>query len=437
MRRLVATWALALAACGPPPEYGAAVFAVGDVPEEVSTISVFVRESGRAEVVASATVTVPSTKISLGVPAEVPLDITAVARSDRPAPEVLGGTMPVYVGRTQRTVPLGTDPAVVGLDVQPGGGLTMRIEGVDEGGRQTLALLDEGAGRPLLVGVPTRGGRIAQALVEGRWRLVSRDDRWSVIGGEGLWIAKGVESRAVVQLRPTPAERPPEAPHALVVTLFDDEGPVRGWVRTSTRASSLSVQIEAVDATGAPVDAPPAEVSLRMRAAPEGVLGPGTTAAVGLPAVLGGWAASGSGRLHVFVRAQVGEATLTASAHLSVGGPGGAPRRLALELADPERVATGTRLLSALVDDQDRLAEAPGWTVDASGSDPWIYFPQGPTRAVSEPVALLEIARPSAPAGRRLEVRAVATSTAFTGTSTAALALPLSAPDGLGPGGGG
>lgn len=125
---------LLLAGCGAEPAVGTMVLAVGDVPEDVQTISVFVREVDSAALVATATLTVPTRRVSLGVPAEVPLELNAVARSEQPASEALGGRMPVYVARTVRTVPLGNEQYVAALDARPGGGLTVVLDGDPEAG---------------------------------------------------------------------------------------------------------------------------------------------------------------------------------------------------------------------------------------------------------------------------------------------------------------
>lgn len=431
-RSLALVGLVGVAACGEAPAHGRAVFAVGELPEDVATISVFVQEVGRASVVASATVSAPNRRVELGVPAERPLEITAVARSTQPAPAALGATMPVYVARTVRTVPLGSRPAAVALDARPGGGLTVRLVGPDQGGELPLVLEGPGGSSPRALGVPVRGGRVVSVLASGRWAMRVDDEGWALAGGEGLWVAKGVDTVARLALArraPAPGLDAPQALELAVESRGEVLGP--GPVPTSTAASTpLTVALTALDGRAAPLPVPPAEVVVRAWSVPPGRISPARLEASGLPARLGGWQASGVGRAHfeAWVTLTDGR-VLVASWHRNLGAAGGAPAALELELVDPERLVAGTRARAYLLDLEGRLAQASTWELDASASDGWVYLPDGPTARGRGPVAHLAVARPSGPRGVGAVLRAVATSTVFSGTSSAALTLPLALED--------
>ena len=70
------------AACAGEPGSPTATVSLGleGVPERVRSITLMVLRSDR--VVASATITPPSTRFELGVPAEVPLELRVVARTE-------------------------------------------------------------------------------------------------------------------------------------------------------------------------------------------------------------------------------------------------------------------------------------------------------------------------------------------------------------------
>ncbi len=429
-RRL--SWAHCLvvlsAGCGPGPEIATATFALGEVPESVESISVFVREVGRSEIVASSTLSAPQQTLSLGVPAEVPLQMTAVARSDRPAPLDLGGHMPIYVARTVRSVPLGNQPTQVQLNARPGGALTVLIDGLDEGGDVGLSLSSAAETLPLQSRLPIRGARLMRVLSEGRWQAQLADERWTLEGAQGLWAAPAFDTFARLRLRRASPVPGPEAPQALRITVLDEQdGPVLGPVQTSTLSPRrLKILIRAYDAAGAQVSVPPAEVQLQAQSVPQGLHSELPALGLGLPAEVTAWQVMGEGRVRLTARATFDSGrVLQASWHSNVGRAGRAPTRLTMQMHDPMNLVEGTHLRAVLLDEGGRLAAVGPWNLALEGSDPWAYFPDGLQAVVTGAVAEVPMARPSGPRGLSVVVRAVATSTTFRGTFTSTLTLPV------------
>ena len=416
------------AGCGPGPEIATATFALGEVPESVESISVFVQEVGRSEVVASSTLSAPKQTLSLGVPAEVPLQMTAVARSDRPAPLELGGHMPIYVARTVRTVPLGNQPTQVQLNARPGGALTLHIDGLDEGGDVGLSLSSAAETLPLQSRLPIRGTRLMQVLSEGRWQAQVADERWTLEGAQGLWAAPAFDTFARLRLRRASPAPGPEAPQSLRITVLDEQGrPILGPVQTSTLSPRrLKILIHAYDAAGGQVSVPPAEVQLQAQSVPQGLHSELPALGLGLPAQVTAWQVMGQGRVRLRARATFDSGrVLQASWHNNVGRAGHAPARLTMQMTDPESLIEGTHLRAVLLDEGGRLAAVGPWNLALEGSDPWAYFPDGQQAVVIGAVAEVPMARPSGPRGLSVVVRAVATSTTFRGTFTSTLTLPV------------
>jgi hypothetical protein len=419
--------ALLACACGAEPGVGTVVLAVGDVPDSVQTISVFVRRTRPELTVATATLAVPTRRVSLGVPAEVPLELNAVARSEEPASEALGGRMPVYVARTVRTVPLGSGVFGVSLDAHPGGGLVLVVDGPGVGGAIPLRLVGEADPRPITFAAQPHGAHLARALISGRWGLSSDDEAWVLPGGEGLWVAPGVETYARLALTPAPAPLAPGAPRGLRLQVLDASGaPVdRTAVSTASVAAPLTVVVEAVDEAGAPVAAPDAVLSVRARSTPGDLWSQASAEAAGLPARLLGWRLLGPGRITLEAQAELGDGRrLAVRWAANAGAPGGAPASLRLELAGAETLSTGAVLRADLLDAEGRFAAPAPVTVALDESDPWVFWPDGPALAGPGPNLAGPVARPSGPRGSPVVIRGVATSTAFPGTWTATVTLP-------------
>lgn len=414
------------AACGPEVGIGTATFALGEVPESVETISVFVRQAGRSEVVASSTLGASRSRFALGVPAEVPLEITAVARSDRPAPESLGGHMPIYVARTVRTVPLGNEATVIPLDARPGGALTVLVDGPDEGGDVRLRLRGAAESRVLQVRLPLRGTRFMRVLGEGRWSAESDDPNWELVGGQGLWAAPAVDTFARLRLQRVPAAVSLDAPQALAIEVRSQDRRVSSLVSTSTQGPTrLELVVRALDASGQEVPVPPALVSVRVTTVPVGLSSEFPALQGGLPLSFDAWTVQGVGRLHLEVQAVFNSGRILRSSwHANLGEVGGQAAQLLLEVADEAELVEGTALRALLLDSEGRLSIQGPWDLDAGESDAWAHFGQGASVRMTGPVATLALSRPSGPRGLGVVLRAVATSTAFSGTLTSTLTLP-------------
>lgn len=413
-----------LSACG-PLEVSTAIFAVGDLPPEVQSISIFVTEQD-SSLVASATITAPRSSIALGVPAEVALQMTAVARSGNPAHASLGGRMPIYVARSLRTVPLGNEAFVVDLQARPGGGLTVLLDGLQEDGDLGLQLEGTQPSRALEINASLRGTRFVRVLQTGTWSLTSQDRRWGIEGGAGLWVEPGVHTVARPQVVESQPVLPQGGPYFLEVEVRLGGDIVQDLIPTSSIApSELEVSVIAVDAVGTEV-ALEGAVELRAAGVPRDIVVGAEQSARGVPARFSGLAVSGLGRLYLEVRIQpaVGPA-LIASWHANVGLPGGSPVRLRLQVEDESRLMVGTRLRAELLDGAGRYAAAMPWRLDCSDSDPWAYFEDGAIVQIPGPVARLRLARPSGPLGLKVGLKAVVTSTVFEGTLTSSLSLPL------------
>ncbi len=427
MRALLVVLSGLMAGCGGLSEVSTAVFALGDLPPDVQSISLFIASSDSGQVVATATLAAPQSRVALGVPAEVALQMTAVARSQQPAHASLGGRMPVYVARSTRTVPLGNEAFIVELQARPAGGLTVLLEGPDEGG--DLELRFEGAqpSRDLLVSTRVKGTRFIRVLPTGVWSLQSESPGWVIEGGKGLWIEPGVHTLAHLQIVEEQPGLPVGEVHRLRIEVRSDDQVLGDLIATSSIGpSELEVSVVAVDALGIQVSLSDADVELLAVAVPTELLAQGETMHRGLPARFSGLSVSGVGRLRVVARAQLAEGpALYASWHANIGRPGGIPARLDLQVEDESRLVGGTRLEARLLDSAGHYAEAMSWRLDISQSDPWAYFEDGVLAQIQGPVGRVRLARPSGPLGLRVGLKAVVTSTVFEGTLTSSLALPL------------
>jgi hypothetical protein len=167
---ILGTALAALVACATEVELPTTTVALGldGVPERVQSITLLVLRSDR--VVASATITPPSTRFELGVPAEVPLELRVLARTERPAGRGLG-TCPAFVGSVVRSLPLSSEPITVGLTLEPAGVLGVDASFDPSLSGTTLRLEPDGrAGSPVLVPLTTLASSATLVLPRGRYR---------------------------------------------------------------------------------------------------------------------------------------------------------------------------------------------------------------------------------------------------------------------------
>lgn len=443
-----------LAACGPAegPAVETVVLTLEGIPERVRTLSVVVLEVETGEVVASATAAAPRTSFELGVPAEVPLELQVVARTDRPGPRAIGA-MPAYFGSTLRTIALDRERERVSLVLHPAGVLTLgtRVEpGVVEDEDQTLGVRLEREGsaarpRDLVLAPldPERWAPVRSLVLRTGWwsaRAFHHEDGPDVDpvvrSGRGLYVGREQESVAAIELVPEGPEPLPGDPVRLELALLDEAG--RSFEgRVATEASSnrpIAVRIVARDAAGREVRArvPRLEVSVAaeppelLRASPAG-----PPAAASLPLVVPGLAVRGTGTLVVRARATTERGALAeGDAAANLLGPGvvpGPPAAITLGIEEPARLTSGTWLTLDVLDAAGLYASAAG-LVDLSRSDPWAYLPDGSGTALAgadRGHLRRRILRPSGPRGLPVVVRATFTSTAAAGTLTSSVVLPL------------
>ena len=435
---------LLVAACGPgqATPWATVELGLGPVPAQVASLAGSVTDP-RGQVVASATVAAPHTRVALGVPAEIPLEVLVVARTNRPSPEA-GGTMPAYVGRTQREVPLGREPLVIALELVPAGLLTFQPSFGAEALADGVELRFSTAGRTTRpASVRFRRGDLPAAPVSlvlpagpiHAEVVASRSEAPPELSGaRGLYVAREQESLANLRLA-VPREPSPGAPVALRLGLSRD-GVLLGAldpVEISGRPVELELSIEALDDAGQVVAAPDLVVRLGQRTEPPGVLGLPLPAQVArLPARVG-LLPMQAGRLELTARAAAPDGTpLSAARMLNVLGPGDRPgevARLHLAVQDERRLPEGTGLVLALLDRRGFLTGGPAGRLELGSSDPWAFFPEGasiPVRPGAGPALVVPLVRSSGPRGLEVVVRATLTSTVgHLGTWTSTLTLPV------------
>jgi hypothetical protein len=439
-----------LSACS-RPSTATARLALDPAPPDVASISVSVFDVQRGLSVASATAAASQTTFELEVPAEIPLEFRVVARTSKPGPPSIGA-MPAYYASSVRTIALGSQEVDVALTVHKAGVLTLSSRfGQGVGGDPIDVRLEaQNAAAPALAlsldpnapldsaSVVFRTGRydaqIALALsgVGGPAR--------SLRGARGLYVAPELESIALVDVETATVPLMPTAPAALLISLFDARGapldPPDVVPTSSATPTPVTVQLAAVDGRGMPVTIPEAPVSVSVSAPSPGIVaGSASIQSVGLPVTLGGFAFTGLGRFVLRGSAKLADGrTIEGSLHtnaLRAGIVSGRTAKLILALEKPEALRTGGKLAIDLVDARGLYAQTDSGLLDLSDSDPWIFFEAGPGAAITararghvEP----SIARPSAPRGIPVVLRASLTSTASNQVVTSTLALPNFAP---------
>lgn len=419
--------------CAPSP-VATAVVGLGAVPEGVEDVVISVLDPQENEVVASATVTAPLAAVELGVPAERPLVFRAIARTNRPGPRLVGGFMPSYVARAERTIPLGSEQVQVDLLARPAGVLTTVVRSDD--GRAELYFEDEAeARRPVRVFL--EGQSFAErsvVLPAGRYRAYA--DEHVVTGGEGLFVAREQESIAVLDIeRARDAE---DVASVLRVRLDDGAGaPCELCVDVVTATAtptSVDLHLDVLAADLSPLELDDVRVQVVVEATPPSlvVTTPDAGTIQTLPAVVRGLTVQGRGRLRARIVAATDEdrveAALAANALYPDDVPG-LPVRIEVSVADAtaEALARGTSLRLELLDASDRYARSVPGRVDLTGTSPYIYLPGGRTfDLVGDEAGRVtrRLARPSAPRGVSVSAVMTVTSTAIAGTWTATVTLP-------------
>ncbi len=429
---------LLAAGCGAEP-WSIAQVELPLIPDDVTTVAVWVTDTDRQMVVASATVSPPATAVELGVPAERPLEFSVLARTVQPGPERLGGKMPGWVGRVLKRIPLGREKIVLPITAHPAGALTISpvfSPGLD---RVVHARLSSETGEPPHDLLLAPGQDRVLALRTGRYRVSVAEadqDAAAIIGGEGLYVARRVESVCQVRIEPSSPVPPPEAVRTIEVALANLMGDrIAPPIATSSTAA-FRVRIDAFDAAGQQAHSS-ADVEIDLTTVPEGLIPNGHFVASSLPAITPPLSIGSLARLSISAEATIEDRpdrsrTLRDVLRANVLAPGvepGPPSRLALALlGGPDDLIGGARLSVELIDGRSLFAAGASGTVDFSASDPWLFLPGGPSAeltAADRGHLIREVARPSGPRGLFVVLRATFTSTAVPGTLTSSVTLPV------------
>lgn len=434
----VMTFALPIA-CAPEPESATVLLALGEIPERVATISISVRDIENNELATSATIAAPKTSVSLGVPAETPLELSAVARTNQPGPAKIG-SMPAYVGRAERTIALGREQELVSMTVYPAGVLTVttRIEDDPDGLLGFRLFPEDRNERGIELGdVRKISDPRSMILRTGRYDALpvekAKDSPFmrAISPDRGIYVASEVESILIFTFRPKVPAPGPSDPIAIEVEL---EGTNDDVITEPNMTTPITVTLRAIDAAGESVELPEANVRLRVEANPFTILATsGMIEVIGLPATIPGIEFRGLGRAILRAEAELSPADRPISGVRAMNilprsvTPGSAAQ-LALSIEDPNALAQGTVLEVSMLDARGLFASAQGGTLDLSNSDPWAFYEAGPISEIDprdRGFVRRDLSRPSAPRALPVVVRATLTSTTPVLTLTSSIALPL------------
>ena len=429
---------LALAACTEPDPIAIATIQLGLIPDDVTSIAIWATDEESREVVASATIAPPLESVELGVPAERQLEFNVLARTAQPGPRELGGRMPGWFGRASKRIPLGREQTVLPITAHPAGALSILPELDPSLGPVRIRLGAETGDPPLELELAPGTKRVL-ALRTGRYRVtVAEEDEEAamIAGGDGLFVARRIESVGVVEIVPRAPVLAPDAVRRIQIRLADALGnPIATPVVTSSVAI-VRVLIEAFEASGARTEAE-ADVEIRLSSVPSTLILTRALTAAALPAISPPLELRGIGRVSISARALLRDEedrtrTLLDELRANVLTPGlvvGPPVRLELDLLGTEdELRRGTELSAELITARGLLAEDVAGTLDFSASDPWLFFLGGPSAEVTpedDGHLIREVARPSGPRGLFVVMRAAFTSTAVPGTLTASVTLPV------------
>lgn len=403
-------------------------------PEGIETITVFVRDVDRGFNVASATVSRDRTRFLMGVPAERPLEFTLIARRDAPPPSSVG-PMPAYVGRVRRRIPLGSERESVVIVGHPGGAVSIGVPPAARGDVDSRPRLE-------VVGQGERPSRVYDlARRAGGWRanlaLESGPTTMRLLAERG---GRRFSSSGLVQLRrdeetlvrlelPRETEVLEVVPSALRLVLVDPEteAPLSDELELDRPLPTL--RIEALDADGEPIEGLP-RLRVRLLRFPPGsepvredlgAVRVGETVELELapPEAPERWWLS---------------AVLDAQPELRVdrflnlrasGDEPGAPEAVALAFDELDRLARGTWMTLAVVDERGHWVRS--WTSDfdlgTSDVDVALGEVRGRVGAADRGIRLVRVQRSSAPITGETTLRGTLSST-VAGTPPA-LELPL------------
>ena len=438
--------ALSCVACMTEPVLTTVSFGLDSVPEEVASISIFVRDIEKEEIVASSTVSGGQTTALLGVPAERALEFTAVAYTQSPGPASLLN-MPVFVARNQSVIPLDRDRIKVPLNAVRAGVLTLRLTPPEDRNRlpDDLRLRlesEQGASNLLPLEIPENVEVYNKTLIlpVGRYRAQleepSRDEaRWKLRNREGIHIAAEFETITELKIDARVPDAAPPLPQ-LELQLRDSSG--------STLADSfrlgpdLEYSIEPVFLSNSLAVQQIRSARWKIRAEPPGtMLGPQSETSADfadssdLELIL---FTQGQGRAEINYEVKLADGRWVRASQNYIVVPEGvensAATDLQLSIVSPSEIADGSELRIEILDKDGLYAQTLSGNIDLIESDDWLYLIEGPSldlNTVQRSVSFRQISRLSGPRGIESTVRATLTSTNIPNTITSTLSIePLS-----------
>lgn len=434
----IALLGLFASACG--SEVATVELALGaEPPEEIETITVFVRDLERGFNVASATVSRERTRFPMGVPAEQPLEFTLIARREDPPPSSVG-PMPSYVGRVRRRIPLGAGREPVVIVAHPGGAVAVGVPPSERGdvdARPRLEVVGQGDRPNRVYDLARRGGgwRNSFALESGATtvRLLTEQGGRRYSSEARVQLRRDEET--LVRLERPRETRPLEVtPSVVRLLLVDPEGEVALPDELELERALPSFRVEAEDAEGQPLEDLPRFRARLLRfalaAAPEeaprveelGELRVGELVPLELepPVQPERWWLSATCDC---------EPELRVDRFLNLrpaGAPVGEPAAAFLALEEPERLARGTWLLLSVVDAAGYWVRSwtAGFDFGRADADVVLAEVSGRVRPADRGVRLLRVQRSSAPLTGETTLRGTLSSTIAGTPPELELALP-------------
>jgi hypothetical protein len=431
---ILGTALAALVACATEVELPTTTVALGldGVPERVQSITLLVLRSDR--VVASATITPPSTRFELGVPAEVPLELRVLARTERPAGRGLG-TMPAFVGSVVRSLPLSSEPITVGLTLEPAGVLGVDASFDPSLSGTTLRLEPDGrAGSPVLVPLTTLASSATLVLPRGRYRASVEPTGARVTARLGtlgpVVVEAETETDWLPRIVPAPAGTDRLARVAVSVTL-DGRPLVGAHVPFDGTPRQLTLALTASTADGRAFEDVDDDTRFVVDVFPAAALADGLARVTRLEAAPT-FEVRAPGRLLVLAELEPSPsrgAPLQQFLAFDVAPPGWTPSlpvEARVALFEPERLDVGTLLVLELLDVDGRHALGTTGRVSVDRASPWIAV--DPIARVFSGFGALAVARSAVPARRAGSVALTITSTRAALVETATVAVPAVSP---------
>ncbi|MEE2901970.1 MAG: hypothetical protein VYC39_06545 [Myxococcota bacterium] len=429
-------------ACGDSSQFRTASLALDAIPEQVSTLSIFVQDVINQKVVATATLTAGQNAVLLGVPAEQQLLFSAVGYTDSPGPEKFEN-MPAFVARSRRTIPLDRDRVDVSLTANRAGVLTYVAETPDAvpfaAGLRLEIQPEVGTSAVFPLELPANSSRATGSMVlaAGRYkvRLIKDSipsESWVIDNDRGIYVAPEFESvtQLIITENPLPRVTKNDAVELILETV-DGSTLTQAYNVVVGKPISLKVRQELeIQGLGRPVSA-----TWRLRKAPIDCLHSDDSRDSGefidlenMSLVL---TPVCKGRAEIIVSIQTEEGNAFWQSRnlnlLEAGDSSGPATDLVLSVFDSSELARSTALRFELLDAEGLYSASLPGEIDMSETDDWITFPSGPSidlATFKNGLGYRAISRLSGPRGLDLVARAVVTSTAIAQTITSTVSIP-------------